>query len=95
MFIILLWSPLWQDPFGKDTGINAFLYRAYAVHLARKHTPFSNREIGKYFDGIPCSAVTKIGTRFKERMRDNKRLKDEAGGLEEKLSCVSSRAQAQ
>ena len=49
---------------------------------------FSNVEIGKYFGGITYSAVTKIGTRFKERMRGDERLRCEIRRLEGKLSRV-------
>jgi hypothetical protein len=45
-------------------------------------------ERGKYFGGITYSTVTKIGTRFKERMRGGERLRDEIRRLEEKLSRV-------
>lgn len=63
-------------------------YKRYAIYLTRKHTPFSNTEIGKYFGGITYSAVTKVGTRFKERMREDKRLRDEMSSLENALSRV-------
>ncbi len=63
-------------------------YKPYAVYLTRKHTSFSNVEIGKYFGGITYSAVTKIGTRFKERMRGDEGLRGEIRRLEEKLSRV-------
>ena len=54
----------------------------------RKHTPFSNAEIGNYFGGITYSAVTKIGTRFKERMRGDENLKREIEDFEKNLSRV-------
>jgi putative transposase len=63
-------------------------YRGYAVYLARKHTPFSNTEIGKYFGGISYSAVTKIGTRIKDRMRKDRRLREEMTKLQKGLSRV-------
>jgi hypothetical protein len=63
-------------------------YRIYAVYLAKKHTPFSNTEIGKSFGNISYSAVTKIGARLKERMRRDKKLKDEMNSLENELSHV-------
>ena len=44
-------------------------YKRYAIYLTRKHTPFSNTEIGKYFGGITYSAVTKVGTRFKGELK--------------------------
>ncbi len=63
-------------------------YKGYAVYLARKDTPFSNREIGRYFGGISYSAVTKIGTRMKDRMRRDRKLREEMIQLQEGLSRV-------
>lgn len=63
-------------------------YKGYAVHLVRKHTPLSNTEIGKHFGGISYSAVTKIGTRIKDRMRNDATLRDEMLKLDEQLSRV-------
>jgi putative transposase len=63
-------------------------YKGYAVYLARKHTPFSNREIGRYFGGISYSAVTKIGTRIRDRMRKDPKLREKMSELEGNLSRV-------
>jgi len=63
-------------------------YKGYAVYLARKHTPFPNREIGRYFGGISSSAVTKIGTRIKDRMRKDRKLREELFELSRNLSRV-------
>ena len=63
-------------------------YKGYAVYLARKHTPFSNKEIGECFGGISYSAVTKIGTRLKERMKEDESLSDEMRSLENAMSRV-------
>ncbi len=70
-------------------------YKGYTVYLARKHTTLTNAEIGTYFGGLSTSAVTKIGTRMKKRMVRDRRLRDRMIDLQEKLSRVSSRAQAQ
>ncbi len=72
----------------KEKVITSSPYKGYAVYLARRHTPFSNSEIGKYFGGITYSAVTKMGTRFKERMREEGELRGDIRVLEEKLSRV-------
>jgi len=53
-------------------------YKGYAVYLARKHTPLSNTEIGRYFGGIGYSAVTKIGTRDWDEDQRQNRQKQEA-----------------
>jgi len=63
-------------------------YKGYAVYLARKHTPFSNTEIGRYFGGISYFAVTKVGTRIKDRMRKDRRLREEMIELQKGLSRV-------
>lgn len=63
-------------------------YKGYAVYLVRKHTPLSNTEIGRYFGGISYSAVTKIGTRIKDRMRKDAALRGEMKQLDEQLSRV-------
>jgi chromosomal replication initiation ATPase DnaA len=72
----------------KEKVITSSPYKGYAVYLARKHTPFTNGEIGEYFGGITYSAVTKIGTRLKERMKDDEKVKGEIRSLEEILSRV-------
>ena len=72
----------------KEKVKSSFPYKGYAVYLSRKHTPFSNTEIGSYFGGISYSAVTKIGTRIKERMTKDKKLLEEMVKLEENLSRI-------
>jgi len=72
----------------KEKVVTSSPYKGYAVYLARKHTPFTNSEIGEYFGGITYSAVTKIGTRLKERMKDDGKLRGEVRSLEEILSRV-------
>jgi REP element-mobilizing transposase RayT len=72
----------------KEKVITSSPYKGYAVYLARRHTPFLNREIGEYFGGISYSAVTKIGTRLKERMREDGELRGDIRDLGEKLSRV-------
>ena len=72
----------------KEKVITSSPYKGYAVYLARRYTPFSNSEIGGYFGGISYSAVTKIGTRLKERMEEDRKLRVDLKGLEEMLSRV-------
>jgi hypothetical protein len=72
----------------KDKVLSSYPYRGYAIYLSRKHTPYSNVEIGRYFGGITYSAVTKIGTRLREKMRGDERLRGEMRSLEERLSLV-------
>ena len=84
--IVHLLSMYFKVP--KEKVITSSPYKGYAVYLARKHTPFTNSEIGEYFGGITYSAVTKIGTRLKERMKDDEKVKGEIRSLEEILSRV-------
>lgn len=63
-------------------------FKGYAVYLVRKHTPLSNTEIGRYFGGIGYSTVTKIGTRIKEKMYKDRKLREEIMKIEEQLSRV-------
>jgi len=79
----------------KERVLSSYPYRGYGVFLSRKHTPCSNAEIGKYFGGLTYSEVTKIRTRLRERMTGDEGPRGEIRNLEEKLSRVSSRAQAQ
>ncbi len=65
-------------------------YKGYAVYLSRRHTPFSNREIGRYFGGLSYSAVTKIGTRIKDRMRKDVKFREKMEELEKELSRVKA-----
>lgn len=51
--------------------------------------PVSSTEIGGYFGNITCSAVTKIGTRLKDRMATDEILRDEMKKIEERLSRVN------
>jgi len=73
----------------KDKVLSTYPYRGYGVYLSRRQTPYSNTEIGRYFGGLTYSAVTKIGTRLKERMRKDERLRGEVRTLEARLSRVN------
>lgn len=84
--IVQLLSKHFRVP--KEKVVTSSPYKGYAVYLARRHTPFSNSEIGGYFGGISYSAVTKIGTRLKERMEEDRELRADIKGLEETLSLV-------
>jgi putative transposase len=63
-------------------------YRSYAIYLARKHTVLSNREIGAFFGGIGYTAVSKTGTRLKEKMGRDKGLGVMLGKVEALLYRV-------
>ncbi|MEN6439844.1 MAG: transposase [Syntrophobacter sp.] len=68
--------------------VNSSPYRSYAIYFARKDTPVSGAEIGRYF-GITCSAITKIGTRMRQRMEKNNALREEMNRIEDNLSAVN------
>jgi putative transposase len=72
----------------KEKVLSSYPYRGYGIYLSRKHTPCSNVEIARYFCGLSYSAVTKIGTRFREKMRGDEGLRGEIRELEERLSHV-------
>lgn len=61
-------------------------YRSIAIYLARKYTTLSNGEIGAFFGGISYSAVTKTGTRLKERMKEDKAVRAVLSKVEAMLS---------
>jgi putative transposase len=63
-------------------------YRAYAVYLAKKHTPLSNPQIGAYFGNLTFSAVAKIVSRLNARLKENKGTIKELEKVEGKLSIV-------
>ena len=58
----------------EDKTTHASPYKGYAVYLVRKHTPIPNTEIGRYFGNISFSAVSKIVTRLKAKMKEDKGL---------------------
>jgi putative transposase len=73
----------------KDTVLTVMPYRAYAVYLAKKFTPLSNPEIGVYFGDITFSAVTKIASRLKARMKEDPVMRKDLEKLEKMLSFVN------
>jgi putative transposase len=72
-----------------DMVIATSPYRSCAIYLARKHTPASSTDIGRYFGNITCSAVTKTGSRMRERMEKDAALRGEMKKIEEELLHIS------
>jgi putative transposase len=70
------------------TVLQASPYRSYAIYLARKHTPMSSADIGRAF-AVTCSAVSKIGTRMKQRLEDDGALRETLQRIKEELSNVN------
>ena len=62
-------------------------YKSYATYLSKKYTPNTNIGIGRIF-GISYSAVTKIGSRLKNRINVDNRLKKEINEIEGGMSYV-------
>ena len=83
--IVRTLSDYFHEP--KERIVSAQPYRSYAVYLARQYTPCSNPEIGTRFE-ITYSAVTKIGTRLKERMMADRKLSGLIREIEAELSRV-------
>jgi putative transposase len=72
----------------EDVIISTPPYRSYSIYLAMRHTPVAGANIGRYFK-VTTSAVTKVGTRLKQRMDHDKSLREKIRGLEEGLSHVN------
>lgn len=56
--------------------------------LTDKYLPIACADIGLYFN-ITCSAVTKMGTRLKQKLEEDGMLKDTMRRIEEGLSHVN------
>lgn len=60
------------------------------IHLLRKYTGLTNREIGEEF-GMRFSAVSKAGLKIEKLIKDDKKLRPEVEGIvssfEVKLLC--------
>jgi putative transposase len=72
----------------QETVLTTPPYRAYSVYLAKRLTSLSNPEIGARLGHITFSAVTKIASRLKARMKENRGIGKELEKLERKLSHV-------
>jgi putative transposase len=72
----------------EDTVVRKPPYRSYALYLARKHTPMASADIGRHFK-VTCSAVSKMGTRLKQKIERDETLRDTIRRIEEGLSHVN------
>ena len=61
---------------------------SYALYLAPKYTPVAITAIGRYCN-VTCSAVTKMGTRLKQRLEKDRTLSGTMRRIEEGLSHVN------
>jgi putative transposase len=64
-------------------------YRNLTIHLMKKHTGMTNRQIGEFFGGLSYSAVAKIQARFLERVMKNRQLEKKLESISSKLSNVN------
>jgi putative transposase len=63
-------------------------YRNLTIHLMKKHTGMTNRQIGEFFGGLSYSAVAKIQARFLEKVMKNRQLEKKLESISTKLSNV-------
>ena len=62
--------------------------RNITIYLMKKHTGVTNREEGRWFGGMSCSAVGKMYQRFRERLMEDGVLKKEVNRIEKRMSDV-------
>lgn len=62
--------------------------RNITIYLMKKHTGMTNREVGRWFGGMSCSAVGKMYQRFRARLMEDGALRREIDRLEKKMSDV-------
>jgi putative transposase len=73
----------------RETIFTTSPYRAYAVYLAKKFTSLSNPELGALCGNITFSAVSKMASRLKERMKNDAKIRKVLEGIEKNLSSVN------
>ena len=63
-------------------------HRNLTIHLMKKYTGMTNRQIGEFFGGLSYSAVAKIQVRFLEKVKKNRILEKKLELISNKLSNV-------
>lgn len=58
----------------KEKNIRGNVARKAAIYLVQRYCNLRNDETGKIFGDLHCSAVSKVSTRFKEELANNKAL---------------------
>ena len=66
------------------------LYRNMTVYLVKKQTGVNNTKIGDLFGGLSYSAVSKVNTRFSDKLKTDKKLRMDARKIIEHLSYVKA-----
>ena len=64
------------------------LCRSVAIHLTKKHTGMTNREIGEYFGGLSYSAVAKVQERLLAKAGKDIRVMKTIKAISNKMSNV-------
>jgi chromosomal replication initiation ATPase DnaA len=66
------------------------LYRNMTIHLLKKWTSINNTEIGDLFGELSYSAVSKVNTRFSEKLGKDKKVKRGVQQVMRNLSQVKA-----
>jgi len=64
------------------------LCRSVAIHLTKKHTGMTNRQIGEYFGGLSYSAVTKVQERLLAKAGKDIKVMKTIKAISNKMSNV-------
>jgi chromosomal replication initiation ATPase DnaA len=64
-------------------------YRNIAIHLMKKRTSMTNKEIGELFEGLSFSAVAQANSRFSRKLMNDKILWKRVEEILDKLSHVN------
>ena len=63
-------------------------YRSIAIHLMKKWTSITNKQIGELFGGLSFSAVAQANSRFSRKLMNDKILRKRVEEILDKLSHV-------
>jgi chromosomal replication initiation ATPase DnaA len=63
-------------------------YRNIAIHLMKKWTNITNKQIGDLFGGLSFTAVSKANQRFMMRMKKDRKLRRRVDGVLRNTSYV-------
>ena len=72
------------DEVKKGKGIS----RGIAIHLLKKWTAITNRQIGDLLGGLSYSAVSKVNQRFSEKLITDRSLRRTVNDITDSLSHV-------
>ena len=72
------------DEVKKGKGV----YRSIAIHLLKKWTSITNKQIGDLLGGLSYSAVSKVNQRFSAKLSTDRRLRRTVNDITDSLSHV-------